>query len=212
MSIPKGYKFGKRKSPPPFTEGHRKHISECLKGKMPKHLIAGWNKGLTKENNSSMRKLSELQKGRKLSEETRRKISLARIGKPNPYKRGMLNNFWNGGTTPIRTRIWQSYRYSMWRRDIFKQDNYACVVCGARNGRGKMIRLEADHYPVPFVYFVKRTMEQGGSTEEILDKLLDNNELWRATGRTLCKVCHDKTKWGRGTLRNAEAEMKESKY
>lgn len=70
MSVPKGYKFGKRKLPPPFSEGHRKNLS--LAGKGRKFSIETIQKiKETKIKNGSY----------KLSEETKKKIGLAFEGR-----------------------------------------------------------------------------------------------------------------------------------
>ena len=75
-------------------------------------------------------------------------------------------------------QIDRGIRYSKeaqdWRKAIFERDNYTCVLCRARNGRGKNIWLEADHIK-PFAYFPELRFD------------LSN-------GRTLCRKCHDKTK------------------
>lgn len=85
MSIPIGYKFGPRKSPPPFSEEHRNKLSFAKSGKMPKNVVAGWNKGkkllphqIRKNYAVSLetrRKLSESHKGIKPSNESNKKRS-----------------------------------------------------------------------------------------------------------------------------------------
>jgi len=60
--------------------------------------------------------------------------------------------------------------YRSWRKQVFGRDKYTCQCCGAKNGNGKFIRLEAHHifnwgkYP---------------------DKRFDVNN-----GITLCQQCH----------------------
>lgn len=63
-----------------------------------------------------------------------------------------------------------------WRKSVFERDNYTCQHCGIKNhkGLGKTIRLEADHIK-PWVLFPK------------LRTVISN-------GRTLCAICHNKTK------------------
>jgi len=63
-----------------------------------------------------------------------------------------------------------------WRINVFKQDNYTCQMCKVRG-----TYLEADHIK-PFAYFPELRFE------------LSN-------GRTLCKLCHNKTKIGYKKLR-----------
>lgn len=60
-----------------------------------------------------------------------------------------------------------------WRNQVFKRDNYTCQSCGARNGNGKKIVLNADHIK-SFVNYPDLRLD------------IDN-------GRTLCIDCHRKT-------------------
>ncbi|MFA5158849.1 MAG: NUMOD3 domain-containing DNA-binding protein, partial [Patescibacteria group bacterium] len=105
-------------------------------------------------------KISELAKsknygkwmiGKKLSPETRIKISNANKGKNCGEKNGMVGfefteeyrrklserspkgekcNFWKGGVLPINTQIRSSFEYKQWRRLVFERDNYTCQKCG----------------------------------------------------------------------------------
>ena len=61
----------------------------------------------------------------------------------------------------------------LWRKSVFERDNYTCVWCGAKNGNGKAIILQADHIK-PFADYPE------------LRFAIDN-------GRTLCIDCHKKT-------------------
>jgi hypothetical protein len=124
------------------------------------------------------------------SEETRRKISSSLLGnsraKGNRYrlstaqrdrlsrsKMGPVNHFWKGGITPEHTRIRMSAQYRQWRTAVFERDEYTCLECGARNGNGVAVALQADHIK-PFALFPGLRFD------------LDN-------GRTLCVPCHRKT-------------------
>jgi len=109
-----------------------------------------------------------LRKGAKNSAEHRRKISLANRLKPRPWRQGENAWNWKGGVTPLRTKIWHSIEYKLWRNAVFERDNYTCVWCGQR---GKI--LNADHIK-PFAHYPE------------LRFAIDN-------GRTLCKNCHLKT-------------------
>ena len=191
-------KFPNRKRPPPFTPEHKMKISKTLKGRMPKNInmllslprgsYPAWNKGIHIKFNNA----------------------LALWRKNGGNQKGNKSWNWKGGLTPIRTKLWFSPQYQKWRTGIFLKDNYTCTNCGVRNGNGvgKTIRIEADHYPIPFVYFLKKI--QGLQIEEktLYEAIIDSNELWEAQGRTLCKECHDKTKKGRVTLRSKEEEWR----
>ncbi|KKS92031.1 MAG: HNH endonuclease domain protein, partial [Candidatus Collierbacteria bacterium GW2011_GWC2_43_12] len=132
-----------------------------------------------------------LGKNWKLSDETKKKMSLAqkgnkkKLGKKHSIKtREKMSNTaknkvalgihhaWKGGITPLNYKIRQSLEYKLWRESVFKRDNYTCIFCGARNGNGKDVYLEADH--------IKRFSEYPE-----LRFAIDN-------GRTLCKECHKK--------------------
>ena len=64
-----------------FSEEIRKRMSEFHKGQVP------WNKGLTKETDIRVKKISESKKGEKRSEETKKRISESMLGDKNPAKR-----------------------------------------------------------------------------------------------------------------------------
>ena len=94
-------------------------------------------------------------RGRKLSAETRRKMSEVRKLIPNPMKRpevvakfkGANSHFWKGGVTTLSQRIRSSAEYRAWRVAVFEKDRYRCLDCG-----DKGVYLQADHI-YPFAYF-----------------------------------------------------------
>lgn len=92
--------------------------------------------------------------------------------------RAELNARWNPPSEgAIRRRIRYSKKMQEWRKAVFERDNYTCQLCGARNGNGKAIVLNADHIE-PFAFSPHLRFD------------LDN-------GRTLCLDCHRKTPtWG----------------
>ena len=97
--------------------------------------------------------------------ETRIKISNA--------QKGEKGSRWKGGVTEIHRLIRSSLEYRLWREAVFKRDNYTCIWCGAKNGNGYHVEINADHIK-PFAYFPE------------LRFAIDN-------GRTLCVDCHKKT-------------------
>lgn len=177
---------------------------------MSKKGTPAWNKGKpapwakgppkgTKPWNTGTKGLMEgYWKGKKLSEETKRKLSDSHKGKPSHRKkpdvfmdcavcnknfkikpcvestrkvcsRKCLYKYRDKGLTPIREKIRASEEYKLWRQAVFERDNYSCVWCGDKQGNN----LEADHIK-PFSLFPE------------LRFAIDN-------GRTLCKPCHRKT-------------------
>lgn len=114
-------------------------------------------------------KLRAINLGKKLSKETKQKITKSLVGKFS----GDKHPNWKGGITPENKRIRHSLEYKLWRTAVFERDSYACIWCGAKNGDGVAVYLEADHIKA-FAYFPE------------LRFAIDN-------GRTLCKPCHKTT-------------------
>lgn len=150
-------------------------------------------------------------KGYEMSEEHKKKISLARKGKnfregtkhTSETRKKMsvaakkrvdagTHNFWKGGTTKLRDRIENTIEYRLWRESIFERDDYTCIWCKKR-GR----TLNADHI-IPFSQIIEKLkFEQG--VDELYEKAINYKLLWDINnGRTLCRDCHKKTDtWGR---------------
>jgi len=127
-------------------------------------------------NPSRNRKISEANKGKIMSLESRLKLSKSIKGKHHSpateFKKGQVsgckNPHWKGGITPINAKIRNSIEYQNWRKSVFERDNYTCVWCGEKGGR-----LNTDHIKsfalFPELHFVV------------------------ANGRTLCEFCHKTT-------------------
>lgn len=185
-----------------LSEDIKKRISETLKGNTPsaetRRKISEAGKG-RKHSEETRRKMSERQKGEKnhnfgkktaeetiqkwlisrknsgykISEETKKKIGAANKGRPNLLMRGEKNHAWKGGITPVNKVIRHSLEYKLWRESVFTRDNYTCIWCGARSGKGEKVILHADHIK-PFAHYPD------------LRFAIDN-------GRTLCESCHRTT-------------------
>lgn len=161
----------KRKSPPKFTEEHRKKISESCKNRG----VGRWLEKI-KISKESREKARQKLLGRKFSEDWKRKISESKKGDKNAMKRpevrikisGEKSPLWKGGIAPKNLTIRKSFEMREWRRMIFKRDNYTCVIC-----KQKKRELNADHIK-PFSLFPALRFD------------LEN-------GRTLCVECHRKT-------------------
>src|SRR3990167_2502750 len=146
----------------------RQKISQTMKGKTPANLALLHALPRTKE---WKRNIALGNLGKKLTEETKRKISDA--------KRKPL--------TPLYRAIRECYKYREWRTSIFRRDNFTCVLCGQKGGE-----LNADHCPKRFVDTVRE------SNIKTMEEALNYEELWNIkNGRTLCKKCHSQTDtWG----------------
>lgn len=139
---------------------------------------------------SLLRKGNNGRAGMPHSEETKRKISEAHKGKVKPWAGKFLTeegrrkirecqlgekaHSWKGGITPVHEKIRNSLEYKAWRKSIFERDDYTCQWCSFRGGY-----IEAHHIK-PFAHYPELRFE------------LDN-------GTTLCRDCHNKTKYGRAT-------------
>lgn len=110
------------------------------------------------------RKLSVATKGRVMSIEHRERISKAH----KELVKGGKHHLGDGTKTPLNMMIRHSIEYKLWREAVYKRDDYKCVWCRVGGGG-----LEADHIK-PFSLFPE------------LRFAIDN-------GRTLCHECHKKT-------------------
>lgn len=104
--------------------------------------------------------------GKKHTEEQRKKISDAHKLRVSLG----IHHLYRGGLTSINDKVRNTMEYKLWRERVFKRDKYTCKFCGARNGNGKNIYLEADHIQ-PFSKFKDLRFDVGN-------------------GRTLCRPCH----------------------
>lgn len=138
------------------------------------------------------------QKGYKHSEETKEGISKSTKGVKKSMKmrenlsaskRGDKNYRWKDGVTPLRKRIYKSYKTKIWRESIFERDKYACQWCGEKG------RLEAHHTPIEFAVLVDNLKVK------TLETALADESFWNINnGITLCYECHKTTKKGSSNL------------
>ena len=105
--------------------------------------------------------------GKHHSDETKKKISKSR----ECYV-GENSPNWKGGITSWRLNMLSSKTYKNWRTSVFVRDDYTCRMCETRGGK-----LEA-HHIMP--------IRDNKNTLLIYDT---NN------GITLCRDCHDETKY-----------------
>lgn len=89
---------------------------------------------------------------------------------------------WQGGKTS-ESKLRRNDRYfKEWRKKVFERDDYTCQNCGARNGLGKTVKLNAHHIK-PWSLYPDERFE------------LSN-------GQTLCLSCHKETDSYMGRIKN----------
>lgn len=103
------------------------------------------------------------------------------------YRTGDKASSWKGGITKIYNTIRNCSKYNTWRKTIYANDNYTCVNCGAKNGHGKLVILNADHFPKKMSDIIKE------NDIDSYQKAIQCDELWDVNnGRALCIECHSK--------------------
>lgn len=140
-----------------------------------------------KHTEESKKKLRDKHLGKKLSEDTKKKISLSQTGKKRkPWSeehkkklslkmKGENGPNWRGGLTEKNKLLRKSFEFKQWRELVFKRDDWTCQECKVKGGR-----LHPHHLK---------------SFSEFIDLRFDINN-----GLTLCESCHKKTEnYGRNT-------------
>lgn len=151
-----------------------------------------------KVTDETKKKISKSHIGIRPSEETRKKQSLAAMGRKSPMegkkhtvesrkrmgesRRGSKSRFWKGGISKLSDLIRGCVEYSLWRTAVFQRDNYTCVWCGANKKY-----LNADHIKQFAVLLIENDITT-------LEEAIKCEELWMVNnGRTLCIDCHKET-------------------
>lgn len=119
----------------------------------------------------------------KASEETKRKLRLVRIGnKNNPGLKGKDSPNWKGGKCSFTMLIRSSYKYRLWRSDVYTRDRFTCQECYQVGGK-----LNVHH-----IKSFSQIIEDNNINS--LVEGLNCEELWNINnGQTLCDICHRKT-------------------
>lgn len=173
------------------SEGMKKYILENGRSWLFKKGQESWNKG-KKMSEETRKRVGEAGKGR--IPWNKGKKYLALTGEKNPMfgKFGRNHPRW----IEIKNRLFQKqirelFKYRQWRSDVFTRDDYTCQFCWIR-GSGD---IEADHIK-QFTLILKE------NNIKTIDQAINCEELWNINnGRTLCNNCHKKTDtWGKQLL------------
>lgn len=149
-----------------WPENVKNKISKSLMGNIP------WNKGKKGLQVSS-------KKGWHLSEETKRKISIARR-----KQKGINSPNWKGGLSSFRDLIETSTKYKEWRQNCFIRDNFTCQKCGQKGGDLNV------HHKKSFLRLVKEAIEYLPLFKPF-EAVIFYSPLWDLNnGITLCIKCH----------------------
>ena len=148
------------------------NISKSLTGKIP-----------SKKTREKLRKFNI---GKKLSEETKRKIGEynKKIGRKPPIMRGENHPNWKGGITPENKKIKNGIEFRLWREAVFARDNWTCQKC---NIKGSKLN---PHHIKNFAQYPELRMAI-------------NN------GITLCRDCHIKFHKIYGRKNNTKEQLEE---
>lgn len=138
----------------PRTAEEKFKLSESHKGQK------AWNKGMPRDEQTKL-KISQKLIGHKDSLETRKKKSEGH--------KGEKSSNWKGGISSESMRIRGSFEMKLWRSEVYKRDNWTCVIGGKEHGN----KLQADHIR-PFALYPELRFDI-------------------SNGRTLCVECHKKT-------------------
>jgi len=158
--------FTERKRLSMIENKRRQKIGEIHIGNKTKEL---W------KNPDYIKKMKNSHKGKKQTIETIKKRILKISG---------ANNWnWKGGITKESEKIRKSWEYEIWRKSIYKRDNYTCINCGKVGGN-----LHAHHLKAFSLY-------------PDLRFIISN-------GETLCCGCHKKTETYGGKIKKYENAIK----
>jgi len=170
-----------------LTDKQKEFISQQTKKAMKKPKI--------------IKKISKtwIKKGEHISPKTEFQKEIIPFSKLHPeiMPRGNKHHNWRGGIAELPSMIRQLDEYKIWKKDVFKKNNYTCQDCGKYGGD-----LEAHHIK-PFVEIYQEFLNKYNQFSPIEDKetlvrlAITWQPFWEVSnGKTLCVDCHNLTKKG----------------
>jgi len=134
---------------------------------------------------------------KKHTEETKLKISVAKLGKKhhNPHteehKDKIRKSMIIDGRTPLTVAIHNSEEYRKWRLSIFKRDGFRCQECfGTKSNKINAHHVKA--FKLIFEEFLREFNQFSvvDDKETLIRLAINYKPFWEAEGKTLCKECH----------------------
>ena len=111
-----------------------------------------------------------------LNKQARENISKGKMGNKNPA--------WKGGITVLTNQVYNSYKYSDWRQQVFIRDRFTCKKCGQISGD-----IQAHHKKLSRILIKEAISYMPLLTP--FDACLLYQSLWDINnGLTLCGKCH----------------------
>lgn len=171
--------YMKNNKPYTRTLEHREKMSGVLSG--------------IKKSKKEKKRLQNLRKGKKLTEQQKLNIKKGMIGKT---PRGNKHYNWKGGDYKIISKIRWSSKYGEWRFKVFSRDNFKCIMCGS-----KLNKIEAHHIK-KFSILVQEA-KSCFPLFDLYDACMLYPPIWDIkNGETLCKKCHATTEnYGNRTVK-----------
>ena len=154
-----------------------------------------WNKGLTKEDNESVRLNGELRSKAYtpvVKNEYADRMRQNRMDGTIPTLRGEDHPNWKGGTSAISAMIYSDSKlYKGWKRPILVRDGFRCTECGSG------VNLHVHHDKEMLCEIIKEHVGNGIDTTNfnlkrtIADAVVDYHINNHVPGITLCSKCHE---------------------
>lgn len=129
--------------------------------------------------------------------DTRKKMSITRKGKKHYWVTHV------GGD--LYTLINSTLEHTCWKREVFKRDNFTCIICGSKH-------LVAAHHVKQFALLYLEFLQQYSQfspledIETLLRLAITYAPFWDiSNGQTLCQECHRKTEnYGRNITKGGK--------
>jgi len=184
-----------------MSEDSKQKLSNTLKTQFDNGRKV-WNKNIPCREESKL-KISKAKKSVKLTKEHKKNISngvkkhlpSTAYKKRDPRLIGENHHLWNNGITSLYKLIRELDESKVWKREVFKKDDFRCQECYKRGGN-----LEAHHNIKSFSIILQEFLNTYSQFSPIEDRetlirlAITYTPFWDVSnGKTLCRPCHEKT-------------------